>query len=563
MKNLLINYLSLVNPRKINYYIGPEEIDTDVFRCDGYQTNEPVTKYLMYKFQRRNEYLDYIISLKSEKVRTTNVKMEEEQANDISKKLGIKAEGITNITHQTFYEKAIQQYHEEKQFIGGPPEFHKLGIDIQDVPENGEILAKVIELAGTIENIYEKNEGQCTLSMDYTGGDRSAATIMIALSKLLENRGIKIDNILGVNFDSNNNKENPSPIKDKKSVNYIFDLIAGMEEFLNYGNSHKLNVYYEECGFYSNASKEVLNKINNLSTQLQLCRVGNILNSIGELSDALLNYEREEKKEDNQNSALFDYLVHDIKRDYGELFDKEKRTLLNVISWCLRKNMIQQAVTLYSERIAEEFVSQRVIYFSKYTTKWENLLFLKKIKGNDEPIYESKVRCICEYAIKGDYSIRDKDLIGEYDKLLKLRRSVYSIENEYFKTYLWVCVKRKINSKSGIAQCKDIIDLAARQADMDEREELDCEVRMDRKYIDKKDQVAVCLNNYYEFKSIARNTINHASPKPITTADFVHKLILSDEVKEKIKISQEEISINEFVLIFKDIIDQHKQIGMV
>jgi len=75
-KNILINYLSTVNPGKINYYIGAEETEMPGFRCEGYQTNEAVTKYLMNKFHRCGESLDYIISLKTEAVRTEAIKGE-------------------------------------------------------------------------------------------------------------------------------------------------------------------------------------------------------------------------------------------------------------------------------------------------------------------------------------------------------------------------------------------------------------------------------------------------------------------------------------------------------
>lgn len=213
---------------------------------------------------------------------------------------------------------------------------------------------------------------------------------------------------------------------------------------------------------------------------------------------------------------MFDYLVHDIKKDYGELFHTENRTLLNVIHWCLRKNMVQQAVTLYSERMADEFVKQKVIYFSPKMTEWKNLL----------------------------------------------ESSHFSIEYDYLNGYLSYFLKQRCKSKSRKEQCQCIVDLAARQADKDERKALAYEIRMDIKYVDKKDQVANCLINYYEFKRLVRHSINHASTKPIKANNLKRSLILSKEVKEKIKSNNEEIGIDEFILILNDIIEQNKRIGM-
>ena len=194
----------------VNYYrtnendVNQGELET--FKCEGIHTNEAVTKYLITTLADNEQKLDYIISLKSEKVREGKIPGEEV------------------MTHGEFYENAVAEYVSDEnlddKYI---PEFK--GIEISNVPENEEIERKVLEISQEIEDIWKESKGDCTIYIDYTGGDRTSATMIIALTKMLESRNINGIKVLAVNYDPSNSEDKPSSIGSKTDINYIFDIL--------------------------------------------------------------------------------------------------------------------------------------------------------------------------------------------------------------------------------------------------------------------------------------------------------------------------------------------------
>ena len=244
MYNILINNLSIINTsliRQVNHYRYQNKEKTLTF--EGIQTNEAVTKLLMQELsQNGNEQLDHIISRATTGVTGSYLSFKEENmpASEIlASYLQISESEIARQTHYDFYKKGLELFAEKQQVF--MPEATPIPVPNPSDLNAEEIHKAVIDLAEKILQLYSIHNNECRLFMDYTGGDRSASTIMIALTKMLENRGIRISRILAVHFHGNSSPENPCEIKEKISVNYIFDFISGIHEFTQYGNAKTVN----------------------------------------------------------------------------------------------------------------------------------------------------------------------------------------------------------------------------------------------------------------------------------------------------------------------------------
>lgn len=487
MYNILINNLSLVASAEINTYkLITEHADkqnetTQIF--NGIYTNEPVTQVFIRKFanEEQGEKLDSILSLTTTKVKTNIFDLSKinpqthPMINDISKYLNIPTDKTKSLTHYSFYETAIRKTVSEEYALQTEEEINDFmpfldSVPIPNIPEAADIHMAVIKLAEKIIHLYNLHPEGCRLYMDYTGGDRSTSTVIIALTKMLENRGIHITQILAVNFD----REAPiKEIRNKIEVNYIFDFISGLHEFNNYGNAHTLTEFFNKSianGSIkeSDQARRVLKKIQHVADQIQMCRSSKMVSSIGELVNAIDDYE----KYDTAHDSIFDYLIHDIKNNYSGVYLPNQRTILNIIRWCLEKNLIQQAVTMYAELLPQVLVDQHIIEYDRknWNTGTNEVHDYWKNGKNNYSKYSEKYAYINYYIgleIADRAGCKHKPLTKE--KVNKIVNYIFSTQSIYAK------VKPGIRPK----------------------------------------QLTRILLNYWQFKSLIRHPLNHASSNDI------------------------------------------------
>lgn len=300
--------------------------------------------------------------------------------------------------------------------------------------------------------------------------------------------------------------EGKSVIQEKIEVNYIFDFISGLNEFTGYGRAEKLNEFIEkskEIGAItiSEQANNVLLMINKVADHIQLCRSSTIGNAIGELVNTIQNYE----KTDIVHEPVFDYLIEDIKNNYKDIYEKKDRTIPNIIKWCLDKKLIQQAATFYAELLPKYLVDESILYFD--TREWEEV----ETCGYNR-IYKNDVR---NYLYNGT---NDREYIRNRGaKDTKNRR--YS--DEYGFVNYYICYE--------LFKIKDI--QAATEYEKYQKL-VKCIIEKNSPYAIigtgvRKRKLAELLTNYFLFKSLVRNPLNHASKKKLDMkkikADMVWK----------------------------------------
>lgn len=520
MYNILVNNLSIMAPRAGVYEYAFQTKDRNrqnTVQCTvkGSHTNEAVTRIIMKELREQQEKLDEIICLATETVRKKTVRLDTKDKNNaenvekVQAHLGLSLEEIQKLTHFQLYEKCVEKMTFEEYGRESESAFQSIkpkDIEISDNSNFVDIYKAVTETAKRIIKVYEKHKGKCRLFLDYTGGDRTASTAIIALTKMLEERHIQVDHIYAViNF--NPGKEIQT-IQEKIEVNYIFDFISGLNEFTSYGRAEKLNEFIKKSRkigtiTISEQADNVLTAINSVADHIQLCRSATINDAIGRLVEAIENYQNTDTFQD----PVFDYLIEDIKNNYIGIYNEKNRTIPNIIKWCLEKNLIQQAATFYAELLPKYLVDEKILFFSK--REWDHVEE-GIVNGKEYKIFQNDVQ---NYLYNGTNRRNNIRKGNKVDTSKRPYSYEYGFVNYYFRFEL--ASIRHIDEKSEHVKYQKLINsIAGRYTPY---------AKIGRG-VDK-DRLADLLTNYFQFKKLVRNKLNHASKEDLDMEEIKSEMI--------------------------------------
>lgn len=206
---------------------------------------------------------------------------------------------------------------------------------------------------------YAAGYEEVGLSVDLTGGFRNANMAMLNIVKLLQYGGIRVDNLL---YSHMMPKGQESYVEEANEIYRLLDLISGAEEFVRFGSVESVLAYYREKQALSAGLGRLLNAMNKFSKEIKLCHYGSLKNSIRELHEALQAFEADKE---NINDLLLDSLLGRIHAEYDVILSDDIGDI-ELIEWCLNKDLLQQALVLYTERMPEILGREGVISFTEY-----------------------------------------------------------------------------------------------------------------------------------------------------------------------------------------------------
>lgn len=340
-KNILVTFLSDVKLNKDGVSIQETPPFENIGGSEPVQTtNESAVRYLVQKFP-----LDKIFMFGSKKVRTKTF-----LPNDSRTHLDLFKERVEKFSPNTDCE--TYEYNED-----GTGE---------------ENLKSVAEMAGLIQNYAAQFKGaDINLHVDLTGGMRDVNMMMLDLTRLLEYSGLKIGRLCYANFSK-------KKVEEIQNIYDMFLLISGVEEFVNFGSVKALDDYYKGKEL-SPALKKLRDAMKTFAEEIKLCHYGQFRDAIIKLHDAVNDFDKD--KTDDVEDTLMARLIGRIHEDYHALIvnrDAEDLDIAEVIRWCLKKDYIQQALTLYTERIPEYLGKKKFIELSEE----ESARLEKAVKAN-------------------------------------------------------------------------------------------------------------------------------------------------------------------------------------
>lgn len=398
-KNKLILFLSKYKFTTDEYKYSSKYDNTEN-EIKGIQTPDAPTKYFInYLLEKKDNnderVLDTILCITSE---ATNNKSINKRENNKEYKSAFED-----------YQEMLNEFCDEKGIK--PPELIKLNFDYDF--ENNKSIDEADVSRRLYESIVKELDKNDTIYIDYTSGIRDTSLLIIIIIRYLEYTGIKCGGMIYSYYDNDDKSNNK--IIDIKSTYELFELLNGVNEFTSFGKAKALSEYYEktsdkDCIINANEkSKEedkkinqkdgAVEKINDLidvmkrfSDVISLCMVQEIDNIMKQLQDGIsevkkvLNPNQKQNQEKSvifslKNSMFYNLITQIENKFYIE--DGKDITYIDIIRWCLDNDLIQQALTLYVEKIPQYYLDDKHKFFDTEEESLKDSIS----KGNEDKSY--------------------------------------------------------------------------------------------------------------------------------------------------------------------------------
>lgn len=255
-----------------------------------------------------------------------------------------------------------------------------------------------------LPNVLDALEGGTEIFIESTGGGRDSIIHLLLVSQVLSYKAVPFSVI----YSSYITKE----VTYLDKVTNLFQMITGMQEFINTGSVDTLRKYYgampkdEKIG-------NLLTAIENLNHAIVLCAI----NPVSPLQQHLTAFNQAVEEGKNSSDALFSQMMNTIWATYGSNMD-----IPELVVWCANHGMVQQALTIYNEKMPYYLLKYVVIPSEKieprfeyqdvdYVTFLNGFLFLgRSIPSEIYGQFEDAVN-INHFKIQ-DFMLKQEDLSG-------------------------------------------------------------------------------------------------------------------------------------------------------
>lgn len=312
----------------------------------GRETNDAPVKYLLKHADDDGKPVDRIICIVSKEVYD---------------------DGKENSAYHLF-QKMVEDYlHKKMNFVLVPYDFA-----MGETGKNRDISNQQEKALSVYQGINSALQEYRDVYIDYTGGFRDTSFLTTVLIRYLE-----FINISCIDIVYSNNA-------DKKiySLLYIYDmfrLLNAVSQFVETGSGKLLNNIFDPVRH--EPTGELVESIWEFSQVIQLCNVREIDRVLGKLTGAIRKLERYDRR-DNADSGnadiqveMFQELLKVIKKKFYMEGENISLTYPGLIRWCVDNDLLQQALTLYVEKMP-------VVYYDKG-------LINKEFCDNEESIVTS------------------------------------------------------------------------------------------------------------------------------------------------------------------------------
>lgn len=321
-------------------YTNIEEVSVDPENpeVDCVQTNESAVRFLKAKLAKQGECIDKIYIITSKGVK------EEKDFVYQGKQM--------HVSHVELFKRRL----EDTIGIQGE-QFEYIDYD-EDEPVDTNMKA-LLTLADELRksNGYQDN---AKIHFDLTGGMRTAIQMMTSLLYLLKHSKVNVGHVLYSDFTKNT-------VDDMTELFDINTLVAGIEEFTNYGSTRSLHDYFNGHGAdgdaMSDSCRELLDAMNEFSMAVGLCIPYKMVKVVKLLQEKIALFQQSTIT--SVKESTFKYMLNTIETEYRALLqhvDNDGKLKLAIIHWCVEKDLLQQALTLSTEWLPSILFDESIYY---------------------------------------------------------------------------------------------------------------------------------------------------------------------------------------------------------
>lgn len=294
------------------------------------------------------------------------------------------------------FDEMVKNFCEEEAIVRPKSEMVKYKTD----EKNGltTALQEVCNYLKKGDNIY----------IDTTGAFRNASYMLMLISRINEYTNVEFKQAVYSKFDMKNPQLNE--VEDITDIYRLFDLLEGAQNFTSFGNSKKLKKYF--LNSENNEISSLTKVMDEFSESIILCRISKIDEILDRMNKSIESVLIQSNfKTDGE--MLFSRIVGIIKEKFNINIQENKFDYLHIIKWCVDNDLIQQAITLYVEKIPKYLYENEIYKVSE--NEFEKF---KKQKN----IYELYHRIFFEGFLNMDLH-SSKEVMSEIKKYLKENNS--------------------------------------------------------------------------------------------------------------------------------------------
>jgi len=191
--------------------------------------------------------------------------------------------------------------------------------------------------------------------IDTTGGPRNALNLIQLLTKILEYKNIKNPCSFYTNIQGRDKR-----IDTTDEYKRLMKLADGVNEFVTAGKSNQLRWCFD-----SSAPTEItalLNTMTEFTDKIQLCNTDDLDKTLTNLYNAI-NVVRTAESSSIEGVILKNLLPVIEEKFFGD--NGGKADYVRIIEWCLDNGLIQQALTIFVEKIPVYLYNNGVFSFNK------------------------------------------------------------------------------------------------------------------------------------------------------------------------------------------------------
>ncbi len=361
MKHIAIFYMSLLSSSKANIFRNTNGNFNEV----TYQTNETALKYFSWSLAKQSnpEVIDKVFAFVSEKA-------ERQKCADAGVCNGYAAYNWLIESMESYHKRLDAEKNLTVKRRSISEWIESIQVGEGDVIDSFVSLNKMaVALQRYLEEIRRVNPNEkIVLHVDLTGGYRHSAFLMLALIQMMKYSGITIGSVVYSQLGTGNNSGN-GVIDDVKSLMDIYTLISGSEEFTTFGSVEQVRILFDGIDDKSQELNNLLKAMVTVSETLKVCgRKEDVTTALKLLRKELSNYKifLNQQQESMFNrlpvqEQFFAKLLPTIENEYSDILSEAGNLEIpNIIKWCLRKGLLQQAITLYSEWLPGSIINKKL-----------------------------------------------------------------------------------------------------------------------------------------------------------------------------------------------------------
>lgn len=214
------------------------------------------------------------------------------------------------------------------------------------------------DMALTVKEMLDYINKDDKIYIDTTGGARNASYLLMFVVRFLEYEGIKLEKAVYSIYDRKTPSNNK--IEDVTELYNMFNLINSANTFTSFGNSTGLAEYFKDTR--NELIKKVISAMNEFSDSVTLCKT-NLDETLKKLNVSLKELQNAEVSEENE--ILFQRIIDVIRQKFNLTEDNPEVDFINLIKWCIDNSLIQQAITIYTEKIPDYLLRKKYFTISE------------------------------------------------------------------------------------------------------------------------------------------------------------------------------------------------------